>query len=95
MWKGGRLRLEKAKEHYLNRLKREWTEEAEVASNAPSSNADVSENMGSLEKSKKVPAIEKPQLRFFFPKLMKVNTPFEKFETTYHLKSMLCNTLCC
>ncbi|KFK27345.1 hypothetical protein AALP_AA8G370900 [Arabis alpina] len=26
IWKGGRLRLEKAKEHYLARLKREWEE---------------------------------------------------------------------
>ncbi|KAM7472201.1 hypothetical protein LguiA_010384 [Lonicera macranthoides] len=77
MWKGGRLRLEKAKEHYLNRLKREWIEAAELASNAPSSDADVSENMGSFKKPKKVPAVEKPQLRFFFPKLMKMKSlPF-------------------
>ncbi|CAH2069562.1 unnamed protein product [Thlaspi arvense] len=38
IWKGGRLRLEKAKEHYLARLKREWEEASstpDVAIKAP------------------------------------------------------------
>ncbi|VVB16404.1 unnamed protein product [Arabis nemorensis] len=31
VWKGGRLRLEKAKEHYLARLKREWEESSSTS----------------------------------------------------------------
>ncbi|KAE8808680.1 Nucleolar protein 8 [Hordeum vulgare] len=33
-WKGGKLKLEKAKEHYLVRLKREWEQEAAAAAAA-------------------------------------------------------------
>lgn len=34
-WKGGVLRIEKAKEHYIDRLRREWVEaEAEAAAKA-------------------------------------------------------------
>lgn len=34
-WKGGLLRVEKAKEHYIDRLRREWAEaEAEAAPKA-------------------------------------------------------------
>ncbi|MQL93456.1 hypothetical protein Taro_026101, partial [Colocasia esculenta] len=75
IWKGGRLRLEKAKEHYLIRLKRECAEDAE-----PSKKPDVAD-MGkcfiSSDKPKQM-AEEKMQLRIFFPKLRKVKAlPFK------------------
>ncbi|KVH87950.1 uncharacterized protein LOC112502791 [Cynara cardunculus var. scolymus] len=75
MWKGGKLRLEKAKEHYLLRLKREWQEDSEHASKASDScNADPSESVGTLEKSKKPPSADKTNLNIFFPKLGKVKS---------------------
>ncbi|KAK3019715.1 hypothetical protein RJ639_003151 [Escallonia herrerae] len=45
MWKGGRLKLEKAKEHFLIRLQRERSEIAERTNLAPSHDSDASENM--------------------------------------------------
>lgn len=61
VWKGGRLRLEKAKEHYLLRLSQEWAEDsAQVAT------ADTSEMPINLSPS------EKKQLQIFFPRLRKV-----------------------
>lgn len=74
MWKGGKLRLEKAKEHYLVRLKHEWDEDVELAGNLPTQNIDPGENVISSEKSKKDPSMEKVQLRIFFPKLRKVKS---------------------
>lgn len=74
MWKGGRLRLEKAKEHYLIRLRREWQEEAENASDASRGNADASGHTVSLGKPKKAPSSDKMQLQIFFPKLKKVSS---------------------
>lgn len=71
MWKGGRLKLEKAKEHYLLRLKREWDDDAKLTKTAPSSD-DISDSKPSLEKPKKFQALEKPNIRIFFPKLSKV-----------------------
>ncbi|CAK9177707.1 unnamed protein product [Ilex paraguariensis] len=77
MWKGGRLRLEKAKEHYLLRLRHEWEEDAELANKASSYSVDAAENFSSMEKPNKVPNTEKVQLRIFFPKLNKVKSvPF-------------------
>ncbi|CAH9101864.1 unnamed protein product [Cuscuta europaea] len=80
MWKGGRLRLEKAKEHYLLRLERERAEDAEVDaevsndSACPPSNAFTS----SLDKLKKNHALEKMQLNIYFPKLRKIKPlPFK------------------
>ncbi|CAH9075572.1 unnamed protein product [Cuscuta epithymum] len=80
MWKGGRLRLEKAKEHYLLRLERERAEDAEVDakdsndSACPPSNALTS----SLDKLKKNHALEKLQLNIYFPKLRKIKPlPFK------------------
>lgn len=78
MWKGGRLKLEKAKEHYLLRLKREWDDDAKLTKIAPSSD-DISDTNSkpSLEKPKKFQALEKPNLRIFFPKLSKMKSlPF-------------------
>lgn len=65
------MKLEKAKEHYLLRLKREWDDDAKLAKTA-SSKDDVSESKLSLEKLKKAHVIEKPNLRIYFPKLSKV-----------------------
>ena len=73
MWKGGRLKLEKAKEHYLLRLKREWDDDAKLINSAPS-RVDISDSKPSSEKPKKLQASEKPNIRIFFPKLSKVNS---------------------
>lgn len=71
-WKGGRLRLEKAKEHYLARLRREWEEDAQLASKPPSDVGDADKIMTSSEKPKKDKNLETRQLRLFFPRLRKV-----------------------
>ncbi|PWA96899.1 hypothetical protein CTI12_AA035200 [Artemisia annua] len=48
MWKGGRRKLEKAKEHYLLKLKHGWQEESELASKASESvNVDASKSQNS------------------------------------------------
>ncbi|KAL8095501.1 protein REPRESSOR OF SILENCING 3 [Apium graveolens] len=76
MWKGGRLKLEKAKEHYLLRLKREWENDAKLTKTAPSCE-EISDSNPSLEKPKKFQALEKPNIRIFFPKLSKMKSlPF-------------------
>ncbi|XP_031504855.1 protein REPRESSOR OF SILENCING 3 [Nymphaea colorata] len=71
IWKGGRLKLEKAKEHYLTRLRREWAEDE--ANKALCSNAepdtDITES--SSKKSKRLRE-EKMQLKIYFPRLRKV-----------------------
>ncbi|XP_050262903.1 protein REPRESSOR OF SILENCING 3 isoform X1 [Quercus robur] len=72
VWKGGRLKLEKAKEHYLVRLKREWAEQAELASRAPSNGFDANEDISSSNKPKKDLNSETKQLRIYFPSLRKV-----------------------
>ncbi|XP_076955937.1 protein REPRESSOR OF SILENCING 3-like [Bidens hawaiensis] len=75
MWKGGKLKLEKAKEHYLVKLKREWQEESERASKASDhSNADAAINHDTLEKPKKPTPADKTQFHLFFPKLGKVKS---------------------
>ncbi|XP_071689218.1 protein REPRESSOR OF SILENCING 3 [Rutidosis leptorrhynchoides] len=76
MWKGGKLRLEKAKEHYLLRLKREWQEEAENVKKAfDSCNADdASKSRDTIEKPKKPSPADKTQINIFFPKLGKVKS---------------------
>lgn len=73
VWKGGRLKLEKAKEHYLVRLKREWAEQAELASRAPSDGFDANEGIASSKKPKKDLNSATKQLRIYFPSLRKVN----------------------
>lgn len=70
MWKGGKLRLEKAKEHYLLKLKREWQQDSE---NTNKSNSDASKTHDALENPKKPSAEINKQLCLFFPKLGKVN----------------------
>nr|XP_043623934.1 protein REPRESSOR OF SILENCING 3 [Erigeron canadensis] len=75
MWKGGKLRLEKAKEHYLLRLKREWQEESEKASKVSDNcNTDAAKSHDSLEKPKKPSPADKTQINIFFPKLGKVKS---------------------
>ncbi|KAI5659076.1 hypothetical protein M9H77_27869 [Catharanthus roseus] len=77
MWKGGRLRLEKAKEHYLLRLKREWAEDAALSSDSVDHDVSAFENPHSSEKLSKVCNSEM-QIRIFFPKLRKVKPlPFK------------------
>ncbi|KAG2299692.1 hypothetical protein Bca4012_011272 [Brassica carinata] len=58
-WKGGKLRLEKAKEHYMARLKREWAESASVSAS---------------DDTVKAPENSAPSthLNIFFPRLRKV-----------------------
>ncbi|KAF9623326.1 hypothetical protein IFM89_000815, partial [Coptis chinensis] len=63
VWKGGRLRLEKAKEHYLVRLRREWEEDVEVAQD----NIDIPEKPKLLTQ-------DKAQLKIFFPRLHKIKS---------------------
>ncbi|KAI3803178.1 hypothetical protein L1987_31327 [Smallanthus sonchifolius] len=75
MWKGGKLRLEKAKEHYLVKLKREWQDESEHASKASeNSNGDATKNHDTSEKPKKPSPADKTQIHIFFPKLGKVKS---------------------
>lgn len=73
MWKGGRLKLEKAREDYQCRLRREWIEDAQRDTKLPSQNVDADESECALLKPKKED-IEKLQLKIFFPKLRKVCT---------------------
>ncbi|KAL5974244.1 hypothetical protein ACLOJK_030908 [Asimina triloba] len=77
VWKGGRLRLEKAKEHYMARLKREWEEEARLANDSGKGDADRGENMQASLKQLGRPAPaekEKMHLQIFFPELRKVKS---------------------
>lgn len=75
-WKGGRLRLEKAKEHYLLRMRKEWAEDAKITNSEPSKTATI--KMGSTEESNNTLNPEKMEFRLFFPKLKKVKAlPFK------------------
>ncbi|KAL3745782.1 hypothetical protein ACJRO7_014836 [Eucalyptus globulus] len=75
VWKGGRLRLEKAKEHYLIRLKREWEEDAEQ-NITPSDALDAKKDPAALVKAKNFLDKEK-HLQIFFPRLKKMKSlPF-------------------
>ncbi|KAL2896926.1 Pre-mRNA-splicing factor RBM22 [Bienertia sinuspersici] len=77
LWKGGKLKLEKAKEHYIDRLKREWAEDAELINCEDTNDYDVDVNMTASLAHKSTLDLEKMQLRMFFPKLRKVKSlPF-------------------
>lgn len=85
MWKGGRLRIEKAKEHFFLRLKREWEEDAALATTSahlPDTEEDAhlattaAEMINSLRYQKKGSKMDEMQLRMYFPKLGKVNPYF-------------------
>ncbi|XP_042478157.1 protein REPRESSOR OF SILENCING 3 [Macadamia integrifolia] len=71
MWKGGRLRIEKAKEHYFVRLRREWAEDAEHASDK--NNNHLIEDK-QTEPSEELLSKKKMQLQIFFPRLKKVKS---------------------
>ncbi|KAF5181207.1 RNA-binding (RRM/RBD/RNP motifs) family protein [Thalictrum thalictroides] len=88
IWKGGRLRLEKAKEHYMVRLRREWEEDTELA-HKENDEVDANENKDANEikdETTKIPSsikflnkskllnLEKKQLQIFVPKLRKVKS---------------------
>lgn len=77
VWKGGRLKLEKAKEHYLAWLKKEWEEDVQQATN-PSMDVDgADKTMETSEKPKIDKKSDTRQLRLFFPRLGKVKSlPF-------------------
>ena len=70
-WKGGKLRLEKAKEHYLTRLKREWEQDATAAASKEAALKGNAENQKpKLDKA----ALEGMKINIYFPKLRKVNS---------------------
>ncbi|GKA28777.1 hypothetical protein Tco_0715022 [Tanacetum coccineum] len=73
--KGGRLKLEKANEHYLLKLQREWQEEYELASKASESViTDATKSQNSLEKPKKLWPAHKTQTNLFYPNPGKVKS---------------------
>ncbi|KZV26820.1 hypothetical protein F511_06667 [Dorcoceras hygrometricum] len=74
MWKGGRLKLEKAKEHYLFRLRREWTEDKDtnLGKRSPGQNGCADVHMHTLQTTTKNLDMEKMHLRIYFPKLRKI-----------------------
>ncbi|XP_039034304.1 uncharacterized protein LOC120170441 isoform X3 [Hibiscus syriacus] len=78
-WKGGKLKLEKAKEHFLARMKREWEEtqdEAEAEAEEGTHQAKQSSSDSPNGKNK-VQGSQNNQLRIFFPRLSKVKSlPF-------------------
>ncbi|GAB2276255.1 hypothetical protein Dimus_010986 [Dionaea muscipula] len=77
-WKGGKLKLEKAKEHYLDCLRREWAENVEIVNGANSNSDDADQNTNSSVKAVRAVDLENMQIRLFFPKLRKVKSlPFK------------------
>ncbi|XVF33026.1 hypothetical protein REPUB_Repub17cG0133000 [Reevesia pubescens] len=79
VWKGGKLKLERAKDHFLTRLKREWTEaEAKTPHQSmPSSPSSDNPNNNSIILKNKVHVSPNNHLRIFFPRLSKVKSlPF-------------------
>lgn len=71
-WKGGKLRLEKAKEDYLTRLKKEWEEEALLSKQLPASHKEDLEEK--LPNTRLVYNSDENTklLRIFFPRFRKV-----------------------
>lgn len=66
MWKGGRLKLEKAKEHYLDKLSREWAECDDLTK-------ELTLHPTEPQSSCLFPKFEKSEgVHIFFPKLRKV-----------------------
>lgn len=77
-WKGGKLRLEKAKEHYLVRLTREWAEDAQSLNKTTCDDVDPNAVLPSSDHPKKILNSEMMPLRLFFPRLKKVKSlPFK------------------
>ncbi|KAK6272851.1 hypothetical protein POUND7_009934 [Theobroma cacao] len=69
VWKGGKLKLGKAKEHYLTRLKREWAKEEEEAHHQPMPSSSDEPYNGN-----KVHVSQQGHLRIFFPRLTRVKS---------------------
>lgn len=74
VWKGGKLRLEKAKEHYLDRMKKEWEEEKILSIEPPAT--EITTQKMELVKEKPISrrildSTEKP-LNIYFPRLRTV-----------------------
>ncbi|XP_059283428.1 protein REPRESSOR OF SILENCING 3 [Lycium ferocissimum] len=74
MWKGGRLRIEKAKEHFFLRLKREWEEDATLATTSTHPPVTAAEMTNSLKSQKKNWKLDETQIRIYFPKLGKIKS---------------------
>lgn len=68
MWKGGRLKLEKAKEHYLVRLHREWAAEAGQSATIT---AEVASTTSNTPDKRSQMLSEQSGLKMFFPRLKK------------------------
>ncbi|XP_061344012.1 protein REPRESSOR OF SILENCING 3 [Gastrolobium bilobum] len=84
LWKGGKLKLEKAKEHYIERLKREWDQDALLSSESPTTE-HVSLDMEKMPNTRPISNSNSNSnsnananhLRIFFPRLRKVKSiPF-------------------
>ncbi|KAF7135874.1 hypothetical protein RHSIM_Rhsim08G0117200 [Rhododendron simsii] len=88
-WKGGRLRLEKAKEHYLLRLRKEWAEDAKFTNSEPSNTG--TRKTGSPEEFNNILNPEKREFRLFFPKLKKVSL---SLSLSLSLSQRLCAHIC-
>ncbi|KAI5017489.1 hypothetical protein ZWY2020_042377 [Hordeum vulgare] len=73
-WKGGKLKLEKAKEHYLVQLKREWVQEAAAAAIA-AQEMPAKDDMDKQEEKEKRKmekhALETSKVNIYFPRLRK------------------------
>ncbi|XP_044411467.1 protein REPRESSOR OF SILENCING 3 [Triticum aestivum] len=82
-WKGGKLKLEKAKEHYLVRLKREWEQEAAAAAAAAAAQEMPAEDSVDKQEEKEKrklekDALESSKLNIYFPRLRKLKPlPFK------------------
>ena len=73
LWKGGKLRLEKAREHYVARLKREWEEDAAAAELVSSQPATTNIGADKLEeKPHTKESLKTKLLDIYFPRLRKV-----------------------
>lgn len=95
MWKGGRLKLEKAKEHYLLRLKREWEEDAKLSNDSQNNKVVAVENPYPSEKlSKFLVRNSEKQIHIFFPKLRKASTLFIMPGFVYSEKHFVSEKLC-
>ncbi|KAK4769386.1 hypothetical protein SAY86_027536 [Trapa natans] len=71
-WKGGRLRLEKAKEHYVLRMRREWEEDAALI--GPQDDAVSAEKVMELPKMPRTSINLEGRINIFFPRLRKVKS---------------------
>ncbi|XP_044951193.1 protein REPRESSOR OF SILENCING 3-like [Hordeum vulgare subsp. vulgare] len=78
-WKGGKLKLEKAKEHYLVRLKREWEQEAAAAAAQEMPAKDDVDKQEEKEKRRlDKDALESSKVNIYFPRLRKLKPlPFK------------------